>query len=197
MNYINAETLQIVSIQDIKLALPNTSFSEQFIPPEPYYYIFPYPKPEHDPKLEYVIEGQPRLTDKGNWEQTWVVLPRFTEYTKEDGTIVTVQEQIDALNAQELAAQLQALQNSIISSVQQRLDDFARTKNYDGILSACTYATDPNPKFAQEGQYCVNARSQTWATLYTILEEVTSGTRLPPASYADIEAELPVLSWNL
>ena len=38
------------------------------------------------------------------------------------------------------------LMQEIVSSTQQRLDDFAKTRNYDGILSACTYATSIVPK---------------------------------------------------
>ena len=85
--------------------------------------------------------------------------------------------------------------NEAIGKVQQRLDDFARTRGYDGIMSACTYATSTNAKFAAEGQYCVGARDATWATLYQILDEVLAGTRPMPTGYADIEPELPVLEW--
>lgn len=87
------------------------------------------------------------------------------------------------------------IQASIVSATQQRLDAFARTRNYDGILSACTYATSAVPKFAAEGQYAVQARDATWATLYTILAEVEAGTRPLPSGYADIEQDLPALTW--
>lgn len=87
------------------------------------------------------------------------------------------------------------IQASIVSATQQRLDAFARTRNYDGILSACTYATSAVPKFAAEGQYAVQARDATWATLYTILAEVEAGTRPVPSGYADIEPDLPALAW--
>jgi hypothetical protein len=87
------------------------------------------------------------------------------------------------------------LQAEIVAATQKRLDDFARTRNYDGILSACTYATSTVPKFAAEGQYCVNARDNTWATLYAILGEVQAGTRPVPSGYADIEGDLPALEW--
>jgi hypothetical protein len=88
-----------------------------------------------------------------------------------------------------------ALQAEIVKSTQNRLDTFAQTRNYDGILSACTYATSSVPTFASEGQYCVTARDSTWAALYVILGEVTSGTRSMPGGYSDIEGELPVLGW--
>lgn len=82
-----------------------------------------------------------------------------------------------------------------VERTQKRLDDFARTRNYDNILSACTYAASMVPKFAAEGQYCVTARDNTWATLYQVLAEVEAGTRPMPSGYADIEPLLPVLEW--
>jgi len=81
-------------------------------------------------------------------------------------------------------------------SIQARLDTFARTRGYDGILSAATYASSTNAQFATEGQYAVNARDLTWAKCYEILGAVQSGTR-PMPTLAEIEAELPVLEWPL
>ena len=88
-----------------------------------------------------------------------------------------------------------ALYNDIINFTQKRLDDFAQTRNYDGILSAASYATSTNLKFQTEGQYCVDVRDLTWAKLYEILAEIQAGTRQAPNSFSDIESELPVLSW--
>ena len=93
------------------------------------------------------------------------------------------------------AAQGKALQAAIITATQTRLDAFAATRNYDGILSACTYASSGVPRFAAEGQAAVNARDATWATLYTILGAVQSGTRPMPTSFSDIEPDLPALVW--
>lgn len=87
------------------------------------------------------------------------------------------------------------LQTEIVNATQQRLDDFARTRNYDGILSLCTYATSTVPKFQAEGQYGVEARDATWTKLYEMLAEVEVGTRPMLGSYSDIEPELPVLKW--
>ena len=109
-----------------------------------------------------------------------------------DGTQVVRNFAVEAIPAEEL---LQALQQEIVQATQARLDDFARTRSYDGILSACTYATSSVPKFQAEGQYCVVARDETWATLYTILAEVEAGVYPMPTSFADIEPELPALVW--
>ena len=90
---------------------------------------------------------------------------------------------------------LEALQAQFTAAIQDRLDDFARTRNYDGILSACTYATSTVPKFAAEGQRAVELRDQTWAAAYGLLDEVLAGTRPMPSDLADIEADLPALEW--
>lgn len=81
------------------------------------------------------------------------------------------------------------------SAIQQRLDEFARSRHYDNILSACTYATSTVPKFKSEGQACVNLRDATWAAAYDILAKVQAGQRPMPNSIADIEADLPAAVW--
>jgi hypothetical protein len=87
------------------------------------------------------------------------------------------------------------VQEQIVTATQQRLDDFAKTRNYDGILSLATYATSTVPKFQTEGQYGVESRDATWAKLYEIMAEVEAGTRPMPTGYTDIEPELPPLVW--
>jgi len=91
---------------------------------------------------------------------------------------------------------LEALQNVIVTEVQARLDAFARTRGYDDIMSACTYAADPVERFAAEGQRAIELRGQTWAKLYQMLDEVQAGTRAIPFGYADIESDLPRLEWS-
>lgn len=81
------------------------------------------------------------------------------------------------------------------AAIQHRLDAFARTRNYDGILSACTYATSAVPKFAAEGQACVDLRDATWTAAYSIMADVLAGERPMPAGLEDIEADLPALEW--
>jgi hypothetical protein len=126
----------------------------------------------------------------GKWYTKYVLGPIFTD-TEE----ATADEQQLKYIAQKNEERTLAIKNQIIDATQKRLDDFAQTRNYDGILSLCTYATSPNPKFKAEGQYGVEARDSTWAKLYEILEKVTNGTLPKPSGYADIELDLPVLTW--
>ena len=83
---------------------------------------------------------------------------------------------------------------SYTAAIQKRLDDFARTRNYDGILSAATYATSAVAKFKAEGQHAVEARDATWAKGYEILAAVEAGTRTAP-TLDELAAELPSLAW--
>ncbi len=80
------------------------------------------------------------------------------------------------------------------AAIQRHLDAFAQTRNYDGILSAATYATSTVPKFAAEGRYAVEARDAAWATACAILAEVESGSR-PMPGIEEVIAELPPLAW--
>ena len=109
-----------------------------------------------------------------------------------DGQQINRVYTVENIPAEELGLKIKA---EIVEATQKRLDDFARTRLYDGILSACTYATSSVPKFQTEGQYCVDARDSTWATLYTVLAEVEAGTRPMPGGYADVEPLLPNLVW--
>lgn len=96
---------------------------------------------------------------------------------------------------QKQAAYMEGKQAEFTAAIQKRLDDFARTRNYDNALSAATYATSTNQKFAAEGQYIVEVRDATWAAGYAILEDVLAGNRPIPESIEDFEDELPQLEW--
>lgn len=89
----------------------------------------------------------------------------------------------------------EAFQAQVVSTVQLRLDAFARERGYDGILSACTYVASTVPAFAAEAQTCVNLRDATWAACYQFMADVKTGKRPMPEGVADVLAGLPVLAW--
>ena len=76
----------------------------------------------------------------------------------------------------------------LITAVQNMLDNAAKAKGYDSILSACSYAAYPNP-FQAEGQEFVAWRGAVWAKCYEILGEVEAGTRTAP-TVSELLAEL-------
>ncbi len=81
-----------------------------------------------------------------------------------------------------------------VGSIQKHLDDFAKTRGYDGIMSACSYATSQVAKFKTEGQYCVEARDATWSTAYDLLDQVQTGEIDVPTE-EEVFAQLPALAW--
>lgn len=83
---------------------------------------------------------------------------------------------------------------AITAAVQRHLDATARTRNYDGILSLCSYATSTNPKFGPEGQAGVAWRDAVWAACYAILADVQAGNRAVPTE-AQLLIELPSMGW--
>lgn len=78
--------------------------------------------------------------------------------------------------------------------VQSMLDTKAQERNYDGILSACTYATSTNAKFKAEGQACSDWRDAVWAKCYDVLGQVKAGTLTQP-TMSELLAMLPQLVW--
>lgn len=78
--------------------------------------------------------------------------------------------------------------------IQQHLDTVAQQRNYDGILSLCTYATSAHLRFATEGQAGVEWRSSVWAMGYQLLDEALAGERDIPSD-AELIALLPEMQW--
>lgn len=84
---------------------------------------------------------------------------------------------------------------------QSRLDDFAKTRQYDNIKSAGSYVGCSVPRFAIEGGYCRDKMAETWDALIAIMAAVqagnwpTTGAGQVPTGYSDIESALPTLEW--
>jgi len=176
MFIVNTTTLALV---DHKEAFPNVCFPASGVPDD------------------YLAEnGYAHINQWKPYDNTTQKLVSSSPY-QEEGEWYTVE--VVALSAEELevaaAAKVAKVKQEITDATSARLDAFAQTRNYDSILSACTYASSTVAQFAQEGQLCVNLRDATWGKLYQIMQEVEADTRPMPASYADIEAELPELAW--
>jgi hypothetical protein len=87
-----------------------------------------------------------------------------------------------------------AVQAIFVATVQTLLDSTAQQRNYDGILSACTYADSTVAAFKAEGQACVAWRDAVWAQCYADLAAVRAGT-MPQPSIDTFLAGLPKLTW--
>ena len=140
----------------------------------------------------YKLTGEGYVIKNGDMKVPIVDVPGFdpnpeTVAYREWLAAGGVPEPADAPSAEEMIASVQR-------AVQERLDAFARTRAYDGILSAATYATSGVQKFTAEGQYAVQARDATWAACYQIMADVQQGLR-PMPSVEQVLSELPALEW--
>ena len=87
-----------------------------------------------------------------------------------------------------------SIKSRLTSAVQSMLDETARERGYDSILSLCTYATSAKPKFKAEGQAGVEWRDDVWLYCYAELDKVLAGERGTPTTQELID-ELPVFTW--
>lgn len=85
------------------------------------------------------------------------------------------------------------LQASFETAIQALLDGTARSRGYDSISTAISYAEEPAvPKFQDDGKAFRAWRSLVWAYAYQELAKVKAGEREIPALDAFL-AELPAL----
>ena len=109
MNYINTETNQYpISEREIKEMFPQVTFPSPFTPPDHFKVVFASPVPEHNAVIQVAREGEPVLTDKGHYEQTWVITDKFTDYRDENGVLHTKEEQEADAIAQDLKSKTPA-----------------------------------------------------------------------------------------
>lgn len=91
---INLDTKQELSEVEFRVAHPNTSFGPVIdYASFGYAVVYPTPQPAHDPVIQTVRRLPAVLTDKGHYEQAWEVVPRFNDYTDENGVLHTRAEQ--------------------------------------------------------------------------------------------------------
>jgi hypothetical protein len=84
---------------------------------------------------------------------------------------------------------------SLTQAVQRHLDATARGRNYDGILSLCSYATSTDPVFSAEGQAGVAWRDACWRRCYEVMADVRAGVQPVPTA-EELIASLPVMTWE-
>jgi len=165
----------VVTLEDIRKENPNTSFPDSVTVDtlkEFGYFQVVTTLPEYNPNSQKVASSN-LVFENGNW---------------------VTQHVIEPITPEELSARYEFIKNNLIMHIQKRLDDFAQSRGYDSLLSACSYATSKVPKFQTEGQYCVDLRDQTWITALRVMQEVKEGVR-PLPTQEELFSLLPELKW--
>ncbi len=157
---------------------PDTSFpagalSEVFLARWGVYPVEESEPTDCNPLTHRVEEGMP-FEEDGKWRRSWAIY------------IMSAQERAEA------AAHLAEKLGSQLGRV---LNEFAKTRGYDSMLSACTYAASAVDRFKREGQYCLGVRDAAWAALEQIMADAVAGKRRPPTDLQQIVGELPKLAW--
>lgn len=89
---------------------------------------------------------------------------------------------------------IEEIKRKLINSVQEYMDETARTRGYDGIASACSYGLSTVQKFREEALACISWRDSVWNYCYEQLDLFESGQREVPTE-EQLIAELPKLVW--
>lgn len=168
------------TVTDLKRAHPSVSFpaapSDTVLETYGMYRVFELDRPEVS-TAQVAEKNTPVFNASAQrWEQPWLVREK---------------------TVQEVEQEQQQTIDGIVAAVQEILDTFAKARNYDGILSLCTYASSTVPKFQSEGKLGVEARDNLWTRLYEIFDEVKTGARPMPAGITDIVADLPIPVWEV
>ncbi len=174
---INTKTQTQVWEYDFRASHPDTSFpqilSDEAIKPFGYA-VLHSDVARPTPSLYQNIVTAPVQIIDGKYQEIW-----------------TIQDMTD----EEITAVDRGIQIQIVNKTQERLDNFAKGRGYDNIMSACTYSGSNIEKFSIEGNYAMSIRDSTWDYLYKLLEDIKSGLKNKPTSFEDIENILPVLQW--
>ena len=146
--YINLETQQLKTESEIRSENPATSYPHPFPLPDGYAIVFDAPQPTYDRYSQTVSASTPVLTDKGHWEQTWLV----TEITGDDLVAAQERKAID-----EQAAKRNLAEQSLIEFAKQK--DFDLSEVNMMLNSSVQTWIDEATKFNQ-------LWSQTWQAFY-------------------------------
>ncbi|EKD22664.1 MAG: hypothetical protein ACD_84C00017G0001 [uncultured bacterium] len=179
---VDINTQELMQERDFKDMFPNVSFPEvltdEFLAEYGVANLHYVPQPA-ETATQKVADNGPALVN-GIWVVQWGLVERSVE---------------------EKAQYVQQFKMHISRQVQEQLDAFARTRGYDGIMSAATYANSASPqttseiKIKNEGLYCDTIRLKTWAALSDYDAGVTAGTYPEPTSFADVTPHLPIPVW--
>lgn len=76
-------------------------------------------------------------------------------------------------------------------AVQKTIDDLAVSMGYDNVVSACSYAGSPHPKFGVEGTALRDYRDACWDKCYELLASFEAGD-IEELSVDEVINQLPV-----
>lgn len=87
--------------------------------------------------------------------------------------------------------------NVLVSDyAEDKMNTFARTKNYTDMDRAIGYMNDPDPGFVADAMRCNELRSLTWRQLNAYFAEIMAGTKPVPLTIREFDAVIPEYTWS-
>lgn len=150
------------------------------------------------------IEGHVRFYKNGRWEQ--VEDHRGTKYwLPNDAWNSDPREMTDfgplpqnaLLSPPEMSEKekLDMLKKQCVQAIQIRLDEFAKERDYDDIVSLTSYCNSTSNEFKYDANRAIVLRDATWNRYYSIINDISAGKR-SISSVEEVLAELPTLTWK-
>ena len=145
------------SVQQLKADNPTVSYprnmNNEALATHDVYPVELLEAPAVDAETEVAEKNAAPLFNGVGWQLGWTVNPKYVEYTDESGTVVTVQDQIDAAAAERIASQRAS---TSVSMRQCRLQLLSENKLSD-VETAIAALPSPDQEAAQiEWEYAAN-----------------------------------------
>lgn len=140
-----------------------------------------------------IITGLSGVDDESLKSLVWVSMPDIAFLKRADAIAANI-DQNSMKTCREVSDP--GFVNYVSRKIQDRLENFAKMKNYDTILSAISYSNSAVAEFKKDAETALKFRDDTWNTFYGILKQVQDGSIPYPESYAEIEVKLPSLNWD-
>lgn len=80
--------------------------------------------------------------------------------------------------------------------VDNKLEEFVKSRSYKSVVSCVSYIGDPNPQFDADALKMKALRSQVWTTMNAYSATILNNTIPIPKTVADIDTNIPPLSWD-
>lgn len=135
--------------------------------------------------LYKIIANPPNVTEF----QKIITLPIYQWVENQDNQTLSIKYEIQDFSQYEI-------QSICYSYTQVMLNDFAREKGYESILSATSYVSSSNTNYQQEGKRCVEIRDNVWEDFFKLFEDILNKKTPQPKCWNDVKAQLPPLTWS-
>ena len=177
------------SEREIRAMFPNTSlpkvWTKEILDGIGAVPIFETPKPTVGELEVAVLDGW-EVDVKGNTVQKWTVRDMFSDYTNEEGVVVTKAEQ----EAEYLDKKMQYLAKAMEQGIESHINEIVKAKGYNSQDSIAKYLVSGNPFYTECTAISLWIGS-VWVYSHQVQADVMDGIRTMP-TLEELIAELPV-----